>query len=200
MKYYKLTDSNYRTYNGTTWGEGITHRATGEGNKLCTGDAIHVYDHPLKAAFFNPIHADFKDPILWECRVRRIVANDGLKVGVKTCTTLRRVELPKITNNQRVRVAILCALEVYHEKGFVNWAKKWLSGENRAAGAVEAAEAAEATAAAWAARAAARAIWAARAAAWAAAETVAETAAARAARGGEINVVAIIKRALKEEK
>jgi hypothetical protein len=192
MKYYKLTNQGGRTYGGTQWGENVTHRAWGWGRKLCSEDVIHVYDSPYKAVLFNPIHASFREPRLWECRVRKVVANDQLKVGVKQCTTIREIPLPKITTEQRVKFAILCALEVYHNPAFVTWANNWLSNTDRSARSVSAA--AEDAKAAWAwaaASAAAKAAWAWAAAsedakaawAWAAASAAAEAAwaAARAA-------------------
>ena len=219
MKHYKLTDENNQTYNGTQWGEGVTHKAVGEREKLCTGDVIHVYDHPLKAVMFNPIHANFNNPHLWEVKVQKVVANDKLKVGVKQCTTLRQIPLPEITTEQRVRFAIYCALEVYRNERFVKWANDWLNGTDRSAEAAEAA-------ALWATRAAS--IWATRAAAiWAAevatratraAEVAARTAeaaalwatraaaiwaaevAARTAEAEEIDFVRLIKKAMKETK
>ncbi|MDD5220897.1 MAG: hypothetical protein PHV11_10045, partial [Candidatus Bipolaricaulis sp.] len=163
MKYYKLTDQDKKTHGDTEWGEHVTHKATGKGKELCTEDVIHVYDHPLKAAMFNPIHAYISNPKLWECRVRRVVANDKLKVGVKICTTIKEISLPEITTNQRVRFAILCALKAYPEPSFVEWANNWLSGKDRSQAAEAAAWAAEAAAwaAAGAAEAAAWAAWAA---------------------------------------
>jgi len=204
MKYYKLTDDKGRTRNGTQWGEGVTHKACGKGNQLCTEDVIHVYDHPLKAAMFNPVHASFKKPLLWECRVRGVVANDGLKVGVKECTTLRQIPLPKIPVAARVRVAILCALKVYQEPAFVKWAKDWLANKDRTEEAAEK-KAAEwsAVAVAWEPAAAARAAaWAAGLALWPAAAAAAWAVAAVAVvgRGGvKIDIVPLIKRAITAE-
>ena len=200
MKYYKLTNQDMKTTNDTTWGENVTHKAYGKGNELCSGDVIHVYDHPLKAAMFNPIHASIDNPILWECRVRKVVANDQLKVGVKQCTTIKQISLPEITTNQRIRFAIYCALEVYNDKGFIKWANNWLSGKDRTWAAARAA--AENTAeVAWdAARAAA---WAARdamrAAAWAAEAVRAAARAAEAARAEIINITDLIKKAITYE-
>ena len=131
MRYYKLTDSRGRTRRNTQWGENVTHKASGKGEKLCTSGCIHVYDHPLKAALFNPIHAKFINPILWEVKVKDIVARDTTKVGVRQCTTIRQVPFPTITTNQRVRVAILVALSLPHTKKFDTWAKGWLSGRDR---------------------------------------------------------------------
>lgn len=171
MKYYKLTKADGRTANDTVWGIGVTHKAKGNGKTLCSSDVIHVYDHPLKAAMFNPIHANFRKPKLWECHMRGVVADDGLKVGVKQCTTLREIPMPQITNNQRVRFGILVALKVHRDPEFAEWAQCWLSGKDRTAAAAE--------------RAAARAAWAAEAA-----ERAAE---------GKIDFVALIKKAIRDE-
>lgn len=165
--FYKLTDTKGQTRGGTQWGEGIAHVANGEGNCMCTSGVIHVYDHPLKAIMFDPVHANFGSYLLWECECSDPVADDWLKIGVKRCKTLRTIPAPEITTEQRVRFAILVALEVHEDRKFTDWAQDWLSGKNRSMEAAEAAEAAEESmsAAMWAARAA---MWAARAARWAA--------------------------------
>lgn len=169
MKYYKLTNKSNKTHSNTQWGENITHKAEGRGSALCSTDVIHVYDHPLKAVMFNPIHANFKECNLWECKVRKVVADDGLKVGVKQCTTTKQIDAPIITTNQRVRFAIYCALQINHDEKFETWANNWLLGKDRSARAT------------------------ARAAAGAA------EAAARAARVATIDFVTLIKKAIKEE-
>jgi len=203
MKYYKLTDAKDQTRNGTQWGEDITHKAIGDGEELCSPDVIHVYDHPLKAVMFNPIHAGFGKYHLWEVKVKKVVANDGLKVGVKQCTAIKRAKAPTVTTDQCIRFAIYCALEVYHEVKFKKWAAGWLSGTDRAAKAAKAAEAAWAAAwAAEAARAAEAAAKAAEAAAKAAeaAAWAAEAAAWAAEAARPISLVKLLKKAIKEEK
>ena len=190
MKLYKLTDENGETYGHTKWGENVSHTATGtEG--LCSSGVIHAYIDPLMAAFFSPIHGNFKHPHLWEAESEDEPVSDGTKVGVKTLTTMRIIDLPEITTIQRVEIAIRCALAVYHNPIFVTWANNWLSDKNRsAAAAAEAAEAAEAeaaAAAAWAAAGEAAAAWA------AAGEAAAAEAAAWVARA-KIDVISIIKK------
>ena len=181
MKYYKLTNQKNETANNTVWGDGVTHVATGAGRRLCSDAVIHVYAHPLLAVLFNPLHAAIDNPKLWGCETSEPVNQDGLKIGVKSCTTIKEIPLPIITTEQKVKFAILCAKEVYKDEVWNTWADKWLSGEDRtvkAAGAavvaVDAAARAAAVAAAVAADAAARA--AARAAV-AAAEAAADAAA-----------------------
>ncbi len=197
--FYKLTDSEGYTRKGKSnqllWGEGITHAAVGNGSELCSDAFIHVYAHPLIAAFMNPIHADFKNPLLWECEVEGDAVHDGqLKSGFKTVKTIRRIDLPTITTEQRVSIGIRCALKHCNEPAFIKWANAWLDGSDRAEARAAAAAEWAAGAARAAAEAAARAARAAaEAAAWAAAaEWAAEwAAAARAAEA--FDLLAIIK-------
>src|SRR3990172_3470109 len=137
--YYKLTSQDNKTTNNTLWGEGVTHKATGKGKKLCTNDVIHVYSHPLLAVLFNPVHANIDNPKLWECETSKPVNQDALKIGVKSCTTIREIPLPLITSEQKVKFAILCAKQVYKDKKWNKWADKWLSGEDRTNAAANAA-------------------------------------------------------------
>ena len=202
---YKLTDENWETKNHTKWGPGITNTASGVG-ELCTDAWIHVYLSPELAVLLNPIHADFKDPVLWEAE-GEIGARDGqLKAGCKRVTTLRIVEAPAFTTEQRVKFAILCSKAVYTAPSYIAWADAWLSGKDRT---VEAARAAAERAAAAAAERAARAaaVWAARATVWAerAAAEAAERAAvwaaeaakaAKAAEASSFDLVAIARQAL----
>ena len=138
MLVYKLTDENNRTYNNTQWGEGVTHTASGRG-EMCGPGWIHFYTDPLLAVLLNPIHADFYNPNCWEAEAVIEINNHGLKFGTTKLTTLRRIELPEISLEQKVKFGILCALAVHREPGFVNWANAWLDGKDRLASAADAA-------------------------------------------------------------
>ena len=210
MKLYKLTNGDGQSYGGTQWGKGITHKAIGLGTGLCTKDVIHAYKSPLLALLLNPTHANISKPQLWEAE-GEIVADDGLKVGCKELTTVKRMRVPKITTEHRVRFAILCALEVYDDGKFRAWARAWLDGSDRSKAAAE--TVARAARAVWPARAAkaaaaaareavkaaaskAVAVWAveaaARAAAWAAVWS------AEAERTADIDLIAIAEKACRK--
>lgn len=149
MKLYKLTDENGQTKNATQWGEGVEHAATGDAAQdLCSDGWIHAYESPLLAVLLNPIHANFRNPILWEAE-GEVEKRDGqLKVGCRKLRTLQKIPLPKIKTEQRVKFAVFCAQAVYDDAVWHTWAKNWLSGKDRSAGAAaEAARAAEAWAA-----------------------------------------------------
>ena len=195
MKLYKLTDQNNETMNHTMWGEGVTHTVSGTGG-LCGPGWLHAYEHPLIALFMNPIHGRFESPRLWLAE-GEIGTRDGeLKCGVASLTTITELEVPGLTIDFRVTVAIKLALLSHYDLEFTRWAHSWLSGKDRsgdaARAAAKAAWAADARAAAWAAWAAAWAAdaWAAYAAAadaraaWAAYAAAADARAAWAADAG----------------
>lgn len=164
MKVYKLTDADGKTRNDTQWGPGVTHTADGKSTELCNAHWIHAYQDPLLAVFMNPAHGDFKNPKLWECE-----GEVGLelpdKIGCTSLTTVKEIDLPQVTNEQRVRFALFATLKVYslwkkYDKDgvWLKWAKARLSGDKTAAIAAAFAAAidgAAATAAAFAAATAA---------------------------------------------
>ena len=170
QEYWKLTDQEWETYGHTKWGPNVTHTASGEG-ELCGPGWIHVYTHPLLAAFLNQIHADFPKPILWRGRGIAGKTDNGLKLGCSRFTTLEIVPLPQVTIEQRIRFGIICTRAVYCDPSWNRWADDWLNGNDRSAESARAARAAAAPAAAAAWEAAEdAAAEAAAAAAWAAAE------------------------------
>jgi len=112
---------------------------------------IHCYKDLTVALMLNPIHANFTNPRAWEAEGEVLANDNGLKFGVASLTTIKEIlPLPKITTEQRVRFGIFCALKVYKEPKFIEWANNWLSGVERSAEAAWAAEQA-AERAAWAA-------------------------------------------------
>jgi hypothetical protein len=207
---YKLTDEFGNTRDQTHWAEGTKHEIAKElrdsTQPLCTRHYYHAYENPLVAVFMNPIHANFQNSILWRA-TGWVSKRDGqLKCGCFTLRTLQQIPLPVLTTNQRVRVSIQCTLKRSQTESFKLWAKNWLSGIDRAADAANAAYAANATYAAYAACAAAAADAACAAhAANAANAADAACAAANAAHAAiaanvaPFNLIAVIKRALREE-
>jgi hypothetical protein len=202
---YKLTNQDMQTFNGFQWVLGEPRQAPGGGG-LCSDAWLHAYTDPILAILLNPIHADIKNPKLFRCEGEVCKTDHGLKVGCIKLTLLEELKIPKITTEQRVRFAILCAQKAMGTKcpEWSEWAAKWLSGENRtresanAAWAVvaramanESACSAAWPAAKWAAQAAA-AMWAAEAAAamWAA-EAAVDWAAWTVESGTDLDLIAL---------
>ena len=205
MIVYKLTDQNLQSHGGYQWEPGVARETDGRGN-LCGPGWLHYYHDPLLSALLNPIHADIADPVLWEAEAEGLHRDDrGLKGGCTRLTLLRRIELPQITTEQRIRFGILCAKVICDNPAWNAWADRWLDGSDRSvetaweawaaanATADAAADAAAAEAAAEAAARAARAV--AQATAWAAWEA-ARTAEA-AAESTLLDLRAIAHEALK---
>jgi len=139
---YKLTNQGNKTQNNTVWGKGVTHSANVDVRAvLCTEGVIHAYTNKHIAVLLNPVHAAIVNPKLWLAE-GEVIANDGAKVGCRSLTTIKEIELPVWTLEMKVEFAIRCALSVYSEKSFVEWANKWLSGEDRSKESARAARAA----------------------------------------------------------
>ncbi len=129
---YKITDKNGRTMDETQWGENVPHKATKRGRALCTNQVVHAYRDPYLAVFHNPIGGNYNEGtmLMWEAK-GRVIADDGMKVGCKSLTTLKQIDVPRISTEQRVEIGIRCVLKVYKDTSFINWANDWLSGKNR---------------------------------------------------------------------
>jgi hypothetical protein len=205
----KLTDEYGKTRNNTQWGENVTHIVIGDTSQdLCSNGWIHYYEHPIIAVLLNPIHANIKNPIGWECKVEGIInSKDQTKSGATQLTTISKIELPILTIEYRVAIAIKCALCVYKEKSFKLWANNWLNNTDRSENAANNAAFAAFVAAYAAANNADVAAYAAYAAAYAAANNAdvaayaayaAANAVAYAAANAAFNLIAICEEYLNE--
>ena len=177
---YKLTSQSLTTYHDFPWTLGVPATATGEGD-LCGPGWLHAYTDPLLAVLLNPIHARIKDPRLFRAEGTVGAEDHGLKVGCTTLTLVEEMPLPVITPTQRVAFGVFCAKEVCQDKGWITWANRWLSGEDRTEKSARAAHWAAAYRAAEAAEAAYRA-----------------AEAAYRAEGKSLDLIALVHRAVDE--
>jgi hypothetical protein len=44
---------------------------------------------------------------------------------------VEELPVPRLTDEERVEVAVRCVMKVYGEKKWTTWAKRWLNGEDR---------------------------------------------------------------------
>jgi len=129
---YKLTDKNMTTFGGTKWELNQWKETSGEGG-LCRNGWLHCYSDPLLAIFFNSMHANITHPRLFEVEVDGKEKLDyGLKFGYSRMRLVKEIEVPKLTKEQAIKFGLLCALEVYKDYEFAEWAKKILNGESGA--------------------------------------------------------------------
>ena len=177
----KLTDKHMMTRNHHQWELGVAAPVLPPGGKLCSESYYHCYSHPLLAVLLNPIFSKLQRPRLFTISASgERLEDNGLRIGFKTITLIKEIDVPTITLEQRVAFAILCAKTVYKDPKWNEWAERWLSGKDRSEAAAEAAAANAEAAEAWAANAAARAAANAANAAARAAANAAEAWAARA--------------------
>jgi hypothetical protein len=129
---YKLTDQNMQTYNDTQWELGVTKHAKSGDDGLCSNKWLHSYEHPLVAVLMNPIHSNFRNPRIFEAKPGRVIKHDRqLKCGVKSLTLLREIEMPVMTIDQLIEIAIRCAKVVSNDPKWNEWADSWLNGSDR---------------------------------------------------------------------
>lgn len=131
MKYYKLLTQEMTSYNNTEWKLNETITVEKEGVEMCTDQVLHCYNHPLLAVVFNPIHANIKNPKLFEINVDKIVNTDGLKFASKSQTLIKEIPLPEISLEQRIEFGIRVVKLVYKDEKWNLWADRWLNGEDR---------------------------------------------------------------------
>ena len=129
---YKLLDQELFSNNGKfQWEIGKTYTIEKPGNEMCSDEVFHCYNHPILAVLLNRLHVNIRNPRLFEIEVPEFVNNDGLKFASKSQTLVKELDLPTITNDQRLEFAIRVAKLVCDDEKWNSWADKWLSGEDR---------------------------------------------------------------------
>jgi len=118
MVLYKLTNERGVTRSDLT---GETHWREGQtltllpclDPQLCSCDVIHAYRDPNSALLLNPVHAGFRNPLIWEAE-GKVVVEDWGKVGCFALTTIKRIDYPewysdKVKQNRVIlQLALLC--------------------------------------------------------------------------------------------
>lgn len=130
---FKVTGADRRTRGGMQWGEGVQNRATGRDSGLCSNGWIHAFEHPLLAAFFDPLFTKYgPTALLWRAEASgEVLRPTQSKLGCKVLRTVGTIPMPLITTEQRVEIGIRCALAVDTDPGFRRWADAWLDASDR---------------------------------------------------------------------
>jgi hypothetical protein len=128
---YKWVRPDGTTFGGCQWGDGVTHETDGVG-PLCNSGWLHFYEDKILAVLHAPLYLSWwKDAILWECLIEGNIIRDRIKTGCTRLTTVRIIDAPTVTAEQRIEYAIRCALAVSPPAEFVTWAARWLDGTDR---------------------------------------------------------------------
>lgn len=125
---YKLVDQQFTSCNGMKWFPNVWHMESGL-DTLCNEGWLHVYTHPLLAAFLNPIHADVQEPKYFRAEaVGNFRIESGLKVGVTALRITEEILPPHIDQEHRIRLALMVSLEVCTNIQWCSWARNYLEG------------------------------------------------------------------------
>lgn len=146
MKVYKITDSNFNTRNKTHWAEGVSRTTWAHeyGNydiDICTDQCFHAYENPYIALLMYERNIDYCNVplVLWEAKAEGEIVQDGWKkMGCTKLTTIRVMEFPKMTNEQRIKIMLLFTIKhmatlstTIDIETFITWAKQWIDGVGR---------------------------------------------------------------------
>lgn len=128
-KCYKLTDQRGCTQ-GMQWVPGEWHSVSGIGT-LCSAAFLHAYPSALAAVFMNPVHARIQLPRLWVAEALGASREDnGLKVGFAQLRIVEEILIPIVTQEQRIRLALLASLEVCSNPAWIEYARNYLFGNS----------------------------------------------------------------------
>jgi hypothetical protein len=117
---YLVTDENNKTIQHQ-WGENITHEESNP-NYL-----FNTYDDPHLAHFLFPAYDTFIQPKLWECHGEQEVNATDIRLKFRKLTTLKEIDIPLPTKQQRINFAILIGLNLVLNQDFKNWAVNYLN-------------------------------------------------------------------------
>lgn len=96
--------------------------------------------HPLLAVIFKKYHERESCRKLYQIRPKGNVIESWSQYKSEGITFLKKIRPPKINTIQRIAFGVLCTLEIFKKdlvkeykdaSVYVDWAEKWLSGEDR---------------------------------------------------------------------
>lgn len=108
-KRFKITSPELTTCGNYQWQVGRTQTITVPGNRLCTNEVFHYYDHPLAALWFSSINGGPSSPKLWKVAIDQMAAHDGHKGGCKVLRLVKELPLPLISLAERITICFCLA-------------------------------------------------------------------------------------------
>jgi hypothetical protein len=102
--------------------------------RFLDGIECRIFASPEIAAFYLPYYRLLmpkKEVVLWEAEGELEYGPYLSQTYYKYGYAVRRLACPKITTEQRVEIAIRVAALFSKDAGFIEWGRKWLSGEDR---------------------------------------------------------------------
>ena len=127
----KWVSQDMTTMNNTHWRVGVAQQLPEQDNIDFLKEGIFNYfsDIPFAMMLKEQYGCENYTRLYEVIPEGKIIKREG-RCGSTKLTLVKELEVPKVTLDQRTVFAILCALEVYKDPNFINWAEKWLSGED----------------------------------------------------------------------
>lgn len=127
MDVFKVTNQYHMSKNHTQWGKNKTHKTSGNSPFLCNAGWLHFYLDPFLASFFQPIHSNIDEPVLWTARAEdRILLENQIKGGCTKLTTIARTKLPQINTAKRIQFAATLCLQAKDDLELDEYWTNWL--------------------------------------------------------------------------
>ena len=123
--FYLITDSNNKTWRDVTWEENITHEQNDNPNYL-----FSVYDDPILAHMMNSAYEGFKNPNIWLAE-GEVTNSFEFRYECSKLTAKKQIQVNVPTDDQRIAFAILCSIQIVSNPIYKEWAKNYLSGNDR---------------------------------------------------------------------
>jgi hypothetical protein len=123
--YYFITDREGKDWQGRQWGEDVSHTETND-NYYFT-----CYQSPTVAALMVAANDEYKNHRLWVAEPFGDITNYDYREISTGMKTLREVETPTLTIEQRITFGIVCALNTVEHALFQQWGFNWLKGKDR---------------------------------------------------------------------
>lgn len=89
------------------------------------------YEDPHVAALLHPFYEGTPQATLWLCEAAQVVYDDGIATGFGETRPAQAAAMPPYADDDCLRFALACALSVYQEPSFVQWAAGWLHRRDR---------------------------------------------------------------------
>ena len=131
----KWVSEDMKTMNDTKWVINVPNELPEKDYHILYSNGLfHYAKHPLIAVIFKDFYSCGDYTKLYEVAPQGKIVEGWHTCGATKLTLVKELEIPEVSNTQKVAFAILCALEVCNEEFFVSWANKWLNNEDRSEG------------------------------------------------------------------
>ena len=128
----KYLEPDMRSMYNTVWKEGVPNELPNR-KKLKVGKEglFHFFSHPILAGMFKDVSGCKSRNRLHRVVPEGVILHKWDYSGSTKLTVFEELDHIEVNEDQRQAFIILCLMEVHNEPRCVEWANKWLNGEDR---------------------------------------------------------------------